>query len=50
MITSDCVLSGTISVRRTSEGYQKKYPTSKSVGAMQKAEILGTTIRLVDVS
>ena len=37
------------SVRRTSEGYQKKYPTSRSARAMQKPEILGTTVRLVAV-
>jgi hypothetical protein len=33
------------SVRRTSEGYQKKYPTSGSLRAMQKPDILPTTVR-----
>jgi hypothetical protein len=34
------------SVRRTSEGFQKKYPKSKSTPAMLRDEILDTTIRL----
>ena len=34
------------SVRRTSEGYQRKYPTSRSLRAMQRPEVLPTTIRL----
>ena len=35
-----------VSVARTSRGYQKKYPHSPSVRAMQRPEVLGTTIRL----
>ena len=34
------------SVARTSRGYDKKYPKSPSVRAMQRPEVLGTTIRL----
>jgi len=34
------------SVARTSRGYQKKYPHSPSLRAMQRPEVLGTTIRL----
>jgi hypothetical protein len=34
------------SVRRTSEGYQKKYAGSRSLRAMQRPDILGTTIEL----
>ena len=34
------------SVRRTSEGFQKKYPKSQSTPAMLRDEILDTTIRL----
>jgi hypothetical protein len=37
------------SVRRTSEGYQRKYPRSPSLRAMQRPEILDTTIRLEPV-
>ena len=33
------------SVRRTSEGFQKKYPKSPSLRAMQRPEVLGTTVR-----
>ena len=33
------------SVRRTSEGFQKKYPKSPSLRAMQRPEVLATTIR-----
>jgi len=34
------------SVRRTSEGYQTKYRTSRSTPSMLRDEILDTTIRL----
>jgi hypothetical protein len=34
------------SIRRTSEGYQRKYPGSRSLRAMQRPEVLKTTIRL----
>jgi hypothetical protein len=33
------------SIRRTSEGFRKKYPTSPSLRAMQRPEVLGTTVR-----
>lgn len=33
------------SVRRTSDGFQKKYPKSPSLRAMQRPEVLGTTLR-----
>jgi hypothetical protein len=32
-------------VRRTSLGYEKKYPTSPSLRAMQKPDVLPTTVR-----
>lgn len=34
------------SVNATSLGFQKKYPRSPSLRAMQRPEVLGTTIRL----
>jgi len=34
------------SVRRTSDGFKRKYPKSKSTPAMLRDEILDTTIRL----
>lgn len=34
------------SIRRTSDGFKKKYPKSKSTPAMVRDEILDTTIRL----
>ncbi|HKW77812.1 MAG TPA: DUF2255 family protein [Candidatus Limnocylindria bacterium] len=37
------------SVRRTSDGYQKKYPKSDSTPSMLRSEILDTTIRLEPV-
>jgi hypothetical protein len=37
------------SIRRTSEGYQRKYAGSRSLRAMQRPEILETTVRLQPV-
>jgi hypothetical protein len=37
------------SIRRTSEGFKKKYPRSKSTPAMVRDEIVDTTIRLEPV-
>jgi len=34
------------SVRRTSDGFRRKYPTSKSTPAMVRDEVLDTTLRL----
>lgn len=38
------------SVRRTSDGFKKKYPTSNSTPSMLRDEILDTTIRLEPAS